>query len=152
MGIHINGHEQRIISKGQMALSSSENTTLTTSPDYYKIGGTWADGVSECFDVDAGGRLTFNGCCATNFLFTGVSDLKVNKACTLTYGLYLNGALVSGAETPHTFTSASKVESISITKIVTLQPGDYVEVHAKSSEDTTILTSETLSITFWGEQ
>ena len=152
MAIYVNGHLQNTICKGQMALSASQVTTLTTADLYYKIAGTWGDGLLENFEIDAGGKLTFNGCSGTGFLFNGVSDLKVDKVCTLTYGLYLNGSLVSGAETPHDFTAASKVESISITKIISLTPGDEIEIYAKSNAATTSLTSETLLITMWGEQ
>ncbi len=81
----------------------------------------------------------------------GVSDIKVDKACEITYALYKNGELVTGAETPHSFASASKYSTISITTLITVNPGDYFEAWAKSDDATVTLTINSLKILFFGE-
>ena len=42
--------------------------------------------------------------------------------------------------------------NISITSIIILDPGDYVQVWAKSDTASTTITVETLQITLWGEK
>lgn len=89
----------------------------------------------------------------SKFLVNGVSDLKVNKACTIFYGLSINGSVVSGQITEHTFTSTSKIENISITAIADISIDDEIEIWAKG--DGVIsgvqLTPVKLDVTFWGE-
>ena len=137
--------------RGQEKLSTPNNTTTVTANTYIKIDGVFIDGSVSGFSLDPSGILTYTGNGGA-FLFNGVSDLEVNKASTTTYGLFLNGVLLTGAETPHDFTAASKTESISITSIIVIASnGDEFEVYGKSSEANTIITVKTLQITFWGE-
>jgi hypothetical protein len=79
--------------------------------------------------------------------FTGSCDLAVDKACTVTLELYVDGA-PTGLATPHTFTAASKTETVSITELVDLDRGEVVSVTARSSEGNTTLTLSTLSVVF----
>lgn len=98
-----------------------------------------------------GGTLTkiTDDCC---FLFTGSSDVMASKAGTIYYALFLNGSLVTTAVTPHTFTSASKIENIAITSLANLSKDDTIEIYAKSDgiAVSQSLTIKTLNTTFWG--
>lgn len=141
-----NGH-----SHAGQAIDVSTPTTLSVADQYYQINGPFSPMSLSRFIHNIDGTLTCVGgkdC----FLFSGASDLEVNKACKITYGLFKNGTLVAGAETPHDFAAQSKIENISITAILSgIKANDYFDVRAKSSVSDTILTVATLLITFWGE-
>ena len=143
------GFKKTSVDRGQLRLTVTATTTTGTAGDYTKILGTFANGSSKNFTV-SGNKLIYNGPSGQDFLFSGASDVEVDKACILTYGLYVNDALVAGAETPHTFVAASKISNISITAIVTLNHGDEIDVYVKSSVDTTVVDPTTLIITFLG--
>jgi hypothetical protein len=134
--------------RGQMQLTTDTTLAFAAIDTYEKIAGVWTDSCLFKFTFDATGILTYTGPYAC-FLFNGVSDLQVDKACNVSFALYKNGALVTGAETPHTFTSAAKTSNISITRICTLETGDTIEVYAKSDDDTATATIKSLSITLW---
>lgn len=137
--------------KGQLKLTAGSPVLLAVIDNYYKVAGTYGDGECHCFELDATGRLTYRGENACTFLFVGTSDVLADKTCTIHYGLYLNGEVISGEETPATFEHANSYKNISINRIVTLNPNDYVEVHAKSDTTNTTITPSTLALTFWGE-
>lgn len=134
--------------RGQMSITHDTTLAFAAVDTYEKIVGVWEDSNLFKFTFDPDGTLTYTGPDAC-LLLNGVSDLQVNKACEVTYALYINGAVVPGAETPHTFTSAAKTSNIGITRICQLQTGDTIEVYAKCDDDTAIATFKTLSITLW---
>lgn len=133
---------------GQHRLMEKTSTTITNKDTYVKVLGNFEDGETKGFEFIAN-KLCWQGSSGTVFLFNGSSDLEVNKACTISYGLFLNGVLVEEAQTPHSFVSPSKTSNISITALVRLQQDDEIEVFVKSSEDNTIVTVHTLAITLW---
>ena len=135
---------------GCQRLLSSEITNCEDLGTYYKIGGTWGGHECRGFIRDGSGKLTYLSGGGCTFLFNGSSDVSVNKACRITYGLYKNGVLVSNAETPHDFSATSKIESLGITALADLNLGDYLEIYVKSSVDDTEITSTSLAITFLG--
>lgn len=141
-----------ILSRGQSRLSSEDSTTLTTAGTYYLISGTFVDGDIKDFTLTTAGKLTYIGADSVTFLLNGVSDLSVDKACVLTYGLHLNGTLITAAQTPHTFVAASKKENIAITSLITLNKSDYLEVFAKSDQAITVLTASSLITTYVATQ
>lgn len=135
-----------------MSITSGTTLAFGGVDTYEKVVGTWTDGCANNFAIsDANDRITYIGCQSMCFLFNGVSDLSVDKACITTFGLYKNGALVTGAETPHGFTSPSKIGTISIAKLIQLNKGDYLEVWAKCDTTAVTMTFNTLSILFFGE-
>jgi len=87
---------------GQLRLLATTDTLLATAETYYKIAGLMGDGYSRGFTVE-NNQLIYNSIKKNYFLFNGASDLQVNKLCELTYSLYKNDVLVTGAQTPHTF-------------------------------------------------
>ncbi len=148
------GFIPKYLYKGCHHLYSPVNTTCTEVNTYYKIAGTWTDGLTcnEGWIYDGSGKITYVGQSGTYFHFNGVSDMSANKVSTITYGLYKNGSLVPGAETPHTFPTASSTSTISITNIFPVNKGDYFEVYTKSDTSNTVVTSSTLMITFFGDR
>jgi hypothetical protein len=80
------------------------------------------------------------------YLFNGVCDFAVNKACETVHELYLNGQ-PTGFTTHHTFVSPSKVGTIAIVGLLELSHGDVVEVFTESNTDNTTMTFSSLSIT-----
>jgi len=136
--------------RGQLRLEAETNTILSVADTYYIVSGNFVDGDINDFSLSSNGRLTYTGeeCV---FLLSGASDLEVDKASTVTYSLYKNGALVPTAQTPHTFVSSSKISNISITSLVLLSKDDYIEVWAKSDTEETTITAKTLLVTLWGK-
>ena len=134
--------------RGQIRLTSPNPTTLTTIDQYYQLLGTFDNGVARNFSINPDGTLTCLK--AGPYLVNGVSDLEVDKACKITYGLHINDTLVDIAQTPHDFSSANKTSNISITGIVPLNVGDEITIWARSDTATTEITVNTLFVTFWG--
>lgn len=133
---------------GQLILDSPTSVSLSVINQPYKITGTYSDGgTNREFATSAGGILEYTGEDG-RFLVNGTSDLEVNKASRVTYMLYVNGTLVTGAETPHDFASNSKIENISITRIVDVSNGDEIEVYAKSDTVNTNIDVNDLSVNF----
>ena len=143
------GFKKVSLDRGQLKLSVTATTTTGTADTYTKVLGTFINGASSNFIV-SGNKLIYQGVSGQTFLFSGASDVEVDKSCVLTYALFVNDTLLTGAETPHTFTAASKLENISITAIVTLNHGDEIDVYVKSSVDNTDVDPATLIITFLG--
>lgn len=140
--------------RGRLRLEAEAITSIVNADTYYKIAGTFLDGESRLFEVSEN-KLTWHGPDNAVFLFNGVSDAQVDKACTITYGLFRNGALLEDAtggtaESPHTFPASARISTLAITDIVKLQKNDELEVYAKSSAINTNLDVKTLVLTFWG--
>lgn len=83
-------------------------------------------------------------------LVNGTSDLSIDIATTIYYGLFINDELVG--ETEHTFTSPSKTSNIGITRILEVNPGDYFNVYTKSLNAAANIEIKSLSLTFWGNK
>ena len=144
------GFKPKQLLRGCQKLLSPQNTTCTDADTYYKIEGTWGGAKCVGFERDGLGKLTCLTNSDTTYLFNGTSDVLVDKVAKITYALFVNGQLVEGAETPHDFTAASKTEGIAITGYPIFNTGDYIEVYVKSSAAGTVVTSESLIITFLG--
>jgi len=147
------GFVKKGLFRGCQGLTSPEETVCTLADNYYKISGTWSGATNLGFFRDGSGKLIYKNGANINFLLNGTSDVKADKNCLLTYALFKNGVLVSGAETPHTFNNANSFVNISITAFVQgLKYDDYLEVYCKSDQANTKITSETLTITLLGSQ
>ena len=139
--------------RGCHHLSSAHATNCAVIGTYYKVDGTWSDGdiCNNGFIFDGTGKITYIGESGAILLFNGVSDVKADKVSQVHYGLYLNGSIVPGAETPVDFVSANSLRNISISNFVPLQKGDYFEIYIKSDTTNTLVTSNTLFLTFLGD-
>jgi len=136
------------LDSAEMHITTIQTPSLATAGTYYKL--TGFSGVNLKNFTVADNKLTFNGI-AKKFFVNGVSDVAVNKACTLSYALYLNGAIVSHEVTPHTFSASSKTTNISIVAIADLSPADYIEIWAMSDANNTDLEIHKLDLVLWGD-
>lgn len=140
-----------ILPRSQMSLTASTVLDFTASDTYEKIAGTWAGTSLSFFTATEAGVLTYSGpdnCC---FLFSGTSDCTATKISELSYALFKNGELITGAETPFTVGVPLRVRNVSITAIINLNKNDYLEVFAKCNDNTSDLRVSTLTVTFWGD-
>jgi hypothetical protein len=144
--------DARSVNKGHMHITGTNDTICTLVDTYYKMSGTFSNSLNKNFTTTAAGELIHTGPDNSIYQFDGVSDLAVNKASVITYGLFVNSTLVPGAETPHTFAAASKIANIAITEIITLNNGDSIDIHMKSDTASTTVTVNTLFIRCWGEE
>jgi len=144
-------YERQTNDKGQLRLVEATNTTVIIPDVFHKIAGDFCDGNSYNFQI-VDNKLKFLGSDGTVLLFTGVSDLQVNKACEIEYSLFKNSEIVVGAQTPHTFTSPAKTGTISITALIALNNGDELDVWVKSNTANTVFSVKTLNIVLWGER
>lgn len=139
-----------LIPRGQLYLVTPSPLDYAAADTYEPIPGTWAGNALHYFTASEAGVLTYNGPDNIPFLFTGSSDLKASKVCSLSYALYRNAQLIGGAETPVDIDVPLRIYNISITAIVTLNNGDTLRVYSKCDDATAVLNPSTLSITFWG--
>jgi len=133
---------------GQLRIMAPTDTTCILADTYYKIGGNFEDGETIGFSI-AENKIKWNGCNGIIFLFNGTSDVQVNKACTITYGLFRNGELITEAQTPHSFVSPSKTSNISITALIEANCNNEFDVYVKSDQANTIISVQTLNMTLW---
>lgn len=140
-----------VLARGQLYLPNSTAITYSAADTYEKISGVWAGRGLRFFEADASGKLTYKGPDSMAVLFTGSSDIRASKICAVKYALFKNGALIPGAETPAAVELPLRTRNISITAIIELNAGDYLEVWSKISDATATLTAETLSITCWSD-
>jgi hypothetical protein len=99
----------------------------------------------------SGGTLTKTAGAAI-FLVNGVSDLEVNKACSITYGLAINGSVIPHETTLHTFSVQSKMSNISITALAEISENDTIEIWCKGDGTAGIeVCIPKLDVTFFGE-
>jgi hypothetical protein len=139
--------------RGCQALQAPRATSCVNADQYYKIGGTWAGSQCIGFVRDGLGMITYKNGANITFLLNGTSDVRADKNCQITYALFKNGVLVPRAETPHTFNFANQIANIAITAFVeNLKYDDYLEVYCKSNVANTLITTETLIVTFLGDR
>lgn len=135
--------------RGKLRLQAPAETTALEVDTYIKVAGVFSDGYAKGF-VIVDNALVWKGVDGMCFLLNGVADLRVSKVCTLTLALFKNGELVTGAETPHVFTSPAKTSNLSITDLIMLNQNDSLDVYVKVTDPTAIITVESMSLTFWG--
>ncbi len=140
-----------LLARGQLYLATPAPLDYAVANTYEPIPGTWAGNALRFFSANSNGTLTYQGCDNTAILFVGSSDLKVSKNCALYYGLFKNGALVTGMETPVTVATPNHIYGMAIAGIVTLNYGDALRVYSKCDDEDAVLTPSTLSIVFWGD-
>jgi len=126
-------------------------TALSVAGDWYDVQGTFE--LSEDPDGFAiiEGVPTYLGPTQVN-LFTGSSDVKVDKNTDLSYGLFVNNETEPRAVSLHTFSTPNAYELMAISKEVTLDYGDKLYLRAKASANTTKMTPADLNTVFWGSK
>ena len=137
--------------RGMIRLSAEYDTPLAVADQWYPVLGVFTDGANHGFSLTIDGQLTHTGNTAW-ILINGVADIEVDKACELTFGMFADGILIPGAETPHDFVANNKTDSIGITDINSIAKDLILQIYAKSSVVNTLLTTKNLRVSFWGEE
>ena len=141
------GWSKRKLDCGVQYLTAPTDVTCTTAGTWYKIGGVWEVHSCGVFSTDVNGKLTYNGG-TQNCLHIGTFALKVNKACLVSIGAYVNGTL--HVSTDHTFNTQNKIDSVATNKFIPTNKGDELEIWCKSDTDATTVTFSTLCATTLG--
>jgi len=134
-------------------LPSLENVSLNDDgTTWTKIPNMILDGNTKGFSVTTGTlkKTDNDNIC----LAVGISDVSVNKACKIYYGLSINGAdPLADHITPHTFTAGSKISTVAINKLPTAHKDDEFEILILGDGVTSSVTATvtTLNMTFWGK-
>lgn len=135
--------------RGSLSLVSDSSTTLNTANTYYLLNGRFDDGYNQKFTmVDSG--FVYSGEDAL-FLFCGTANVKSDKNCTITFGLMKNSETTSINDryyTPITFNNANSYSSFALTKLVWLEKYDTLYIRGQSTASSTIVSYETLDVTF----
>ena len=131
--------------RGQLHLTAPAVMTCTLADTYYQAVGIYEDGLSLGITTAPDGTMTYTGYGNVMHL-VGVSDLSVDRACTITYSLFRNDEIVPGAQTPHGFVSPSKTANISITALMEACATCHLDVRIKSSVAGTVVDIENLSV------
>lgn len=145
---YFSGRAHPLPMRANLRVVTAAPTTLTDAGTWYPIAGTFADGDCDCFTVESDGKMTYVGGNGRSFLFSGDSDLEVNKACRITYGLEKNGTPNGEIITPRDFVSASKIGGVGICRNLILNNGDVFYVRVQSTEANTSVTVNTLYLIF----
>ncbi len=133
-----------VVPRGEFHITAEQTKLLATADTYVKLTG-FSGSLLQDFTV-TDDKMTYTGSRTRVFKVNGVADISVNKACTLSFALYLNGSIVAHEVTPHTFLASSKVANISIVALAELETNDYIEIWAKSSAINTTVTSKKLDV------
>lgn len=145
------GFGKKKLFTGGHRLSVAEDTVCAIAGTHYKIGGTWVCNSvhNGAFYLDGLGKIT-NLINNITYLLLGGSSLSVSAACKVYYMMYKNGAFLF--ETPHDFTSSSKIGFIGTNGKVDVNKGDYFEVYVRTDVNSVTVTSHTLMLSFWGDR
>ena len=138
-------------SRGQLTLNTPADAVMAVAGTYYKISGDFSDGYACGFRVEDE-KLIYTGPSGVCFLLNGVSDVAVDKACEMTYGLHINGILQADAQTPHTFPASARTQTLAITGLLRLNQNDEIDVYAKSNQANTTANVRNLRVTLWGQK
>jgi len=133
-------------SLGQIRLSEPADTNIISADTYIDMSGTFVNGCACHFKI-VDNKLVYTGSNNTKFLVNGTSELRVDKACMMTYGFHINGILVESGQTPHDFPASARTSTVAITTIAILNHGDVLNARIKSDTDNTVATIQTLNIT-----
>jgi len=136
-------------SSGNMYNTVEITAVLAVAGTYYSLESADLDSDNLKDFTFSDGVFTYTGASGKKFLFNGAANISVDKACELTFGLYINTTLVTGGTTPVDITSQNKKANIGIATIVTLNNGDEVRVKAKSDTATTELVVGGINTVLW---
>lgn len=133
--------------RGQLRMAVATSTLLVTSSEYYQMIVSSTDSYNKNFSTNATGTITYSGTSGLYFLFNGATNFLTDKAALVTYGLYVNGALATGAESPIDIAASSKRASNAITRVIQLNNGDKINIWVKSDQANTTITVDALFLT-----
>ena len=115
---------------GGMYFSSSATTTLSAITPAKAAGTTSSMGLNGFSHTS--NRLTYTGTATRTFeVLATLSAHTVSGAETLTFFLYKNGTLITGAEIDRKV-SNNDIGAVAVSALVSLATNDYVEVWVES--------------------
>lgn len=138
-------------SRGQMNIDLWTVVVWGRANTYQKIEWKWADINSNNFYVDDGhDRILYTWAESMCMLMNLVSDVNVDRVCSVNYAVYINSRFVDWLETLQTFVNPSKYQNISTASIIDVKEGNNFEIWVKFSEDDVTMTINSLKlILFW---
>jgi len=132
-----------------LRLLSSDPMLLVTPGTYYRVAGIYQLWNKAGFTIDVDGVITYTGK-GGDFMVVGMSDIEVNKDCTINYGTRVNGQIAG--VTNHVFYALGRMGPINSTVIFSLHTGDEVEFWAASDTANTTFQSLTAKVSFYGHE
>lgn len=139
---------------GLLLLTAQTTVAMTLADTYYPITGTFNGSPCDLctnFTPNGTGSITYNGS-GNVMLIDGTSDLSLSgaAAATITYGLFKNGSLVAGAESPTAVNFFNLLQTLSITSAIDSAENDVYDVRVKCDDAGRTLTVRTLNVRFKG--
>lgn len=137
-------------SRGNMYNTVSIVADLVTAWQWYSLEDTNLNSANLKDFTFSNWVFTFTGEDWTKFLFNWAANIKTDKACELTFWLFVNTGLVSWGTTPIDLTAQNKKSNMAIATIITLNNWDEVKIKAKSDTANTELTLLWINTVLWG--
>jgi len=134
---------------GQTGLNAPSTTPCAIAGTWYPVVGTFTDEVdiNEGFVVDAGDFKSLTCCKAT---FGGSGNFSVNKTCSITIGLFVDGVNLAKANTVIDFNASARTLPASRTVAFLVDVGEVLDIRVKSNTVSTDVTVSELNALFIG--
>ena len=136
-------------SKWDMYNTASISTTIVDADTRYTLESvnlTWANLMDFTF---TNWVFTYSDWDDKKFLFVGSANVETDKACELTFWLFVDDVVVVWGTTPVDIVSQNKKANISINRIMTLSNTETVKVKVKSDTAATWLTVASITTAMW---
>ncbi len=135
--------------RGNMYNTAPISASLSVIGTWYSLESELLSGANLTEFTFSNGVFTYIGDDNKTIMFNGAANVETDKACELTFGLFVNTTLVTGGTTPVDIASQNKKANIGIATIVILNNGDEIRVKAKSDTITTELTVAGINTVLW---
>jgi subtilisin-like proprotein convertase family protein len=131
---------------GEMYISSSSQTTVSQTPTYAKVAGTYADGYLENFTHSAG-TLTYTGLEDRRIKISAQISATSSASDVFYFRAAINGGTIAKTEGRRKVSSvANEIGSISIVGILDIFQGDEIEIYVTREGSTADLTAEKMVV------
>lgn len=134
---------------GSLAITAGASTALSQDPTWTKLNGTFGLATySRDFDQPVNGRLRYIGLVTRTFLIEAGCSLNADQTVTYAAGIYKNGTTPYGARVAAKCATTGVTFSLgSVTALVELAYGDYVELWGATYNGTANVTASPIHIT-----
>ena len=129
-----------------MYLIAPTGTTITNISNPEKLIGTTANVISPSGFTSSGNRLTYTGT-TTPQIFSVVCSISLSGNKSAIYNFYIakNGAKQTGSDVKRYINSTSDIGALSVSSMVSLSTGEYIEVWVQG-DDTGTITIQTMNV------
>jgi len=129
-----------------LSLGTTISATLTTPGTWYEISSS--DLITVCNNnfTNVDGSMTYTDTMSRKIKFMGSSAFSTDKACTLEFGVFVNGVFVENAHSKVDIVATTKLGGFSENACLDLKQGDVITIRAKSDTATTEITVSILSL------